>query len=364
MYHYEKRGVLLLVNLDSLRPKNETYEHFLLKQVARAWLFKKGVRVIGCEVNVQGDDISPYGKKSIVDVVGIERKRKQDPKRQNLYGQIYNRAAEIGLERGILQPSRWGGRPSFNSHFHLKGEEKVQMELAIDSCFEDACEEMGLGRKDYIPLQNPYVETWVLNQIECKASLSDYKNGYSLTSEVSYLIAPKGVIPSEELPKKVGLLEFDFDLFHATKDWEKALTIKKKSRKTYDSSFLFDPEDPKSIDKVKHENYCRGLLFDIGQEATEEAVFWNPFLRHVPDGGAIGSKGEWYFSYKVGDQTPLGIIIDRKIGPLPKEDKALVGHGYHLSNTAFYKMVVPNEGITKWISQPKVAQSFVNLKRI
>ena len=84
--------------------------------------------------------------------------------------------------------------------------------------------------------------------------------------------------------------------------------------------------------------------------STEESVFWNPFLRHVPDGNA--SQVSSRYKFVVGQVTPLGIVIERRIGEKTKADKE-AEKGQHCSirsHTEFYKLVVPNEGVTKWIS--------------
>lgn len=46
---------------------------------------------------------------------------------------------------------------------------------------------------------------------EAKASLSDFKNGFCTACEYTYVIAPKGIIPVELLPKNIGLVEVDLD---------------------------------------------------------------------------------------------------------------------------------------------------------
>lgn len=344
----------MLVDLNKLRPNNETYEHYLLKQVGRAWLFKKGLRQIACEVLLNGQDVSPFGKKQISDVVGIERKRKQQPNKTKMYMQIYNEAIKIAIPLGLTEEG-FRGKIDFVSTYRLRGEEKAAKEVAIESCFEKACENFNLPKDAYKKLRNPYKEEYLLVSIECKQSISDFRNGFCVSGDHSYVLAPKGLVPVEELPSKVGLLEFDFDKFHETRDWESALTVKKRPKKQYDSMFLKDPSDPKSVDLNYHEEFCKELVFSIAQEATEESVFWNPFLRNIPDGGSNNPEHSRLFKYKVGDVTPKGIVIDRRIGEKKKAEleweKNQPMRHFSSRYTSFYKLVVPNEGITKWVSQ-------------
>lgn len=46
---------------------------------------------------------------------------------------------------------------------------------------------------------------------ESKASLSDFKSGFNAGADYNYIIAPKGVIPQELIPKGVGFYEIDLD---------------------------------------------------------------------------------------------------------------------------------------------------------
>lgn len=53
-----------------------------------------------------------------------------------------------------------------------------------------------------------------IKSCEAKATYSDFKNGFCIGGEYNYLIAPKGVIPVDEVPSFVGLIEIDFDKFY------------------------------------------------------------------------------------------------------------------------------------------------------
>lgn len=53
-----------------------------------------------------------------------------------------------------------------------------------------------------------------IKSVEAKASYSDFQNGFCIGGEYNYLIAPKGVIPVDEVPSFVGLIEIDFDKFY------------------------------------------------------------------------------------------------------------------------------------------------------
>ena len=45
--------------------------------------------------------------------------------------------------------------------------------------------------------------------IESKASYQDFCNGFCCQAEYTYIIAPKGVIPKDKIPPKIGFVEVD-----------------------------------------------------------------------------------------------------------------------------------------------------------
>ena len=49
--------------------------------------------------------------------------------------------------------------------------------------------------------------------IEAKASYQDFLNGFCCQCEYTYIIAPKGVIPVDKIPAKIGLIEVDLDKY-------------------------------------------------------------------------------------------------------------------------------------------------------
>ena len=50
--------------------------------------------------------------------------------------------------------------------------------------------------------------------IESKASLSDYKNGFCTYADITYVIAPLGIIPIDKIPKEIGFIEVDLDNYN------------------------------------------------------------------------------------------------------------------------------------------------------
>jgi len=53
--------------------------------------------------------------------------------------------------------------------------------------------------------------------IEAKASLSDFKNGFCCAPAMSYIISTVNTIPIELIPKDIGLIEVDLDIFELKK---------------------------------------------------------------------------------------------------------------------------------------------------
>jgi hypothetical protein len=113
--------------------------------------------------------------------------------------------------------------------------------------------------------------------IEAKASLSDFKNGFCAAPAHTYIIAPKGIIPVEHIPDKIGFIEVDFDKF-SLKKWSNKieyitgveLVIKPKRR--IDSRFQNIGEYRKwSIDTLERISY----------RCSQELLFWKNTIEFV-----------------------------------------------------------------------------------
>lgn len=187
--------------------------------------------------------------------------------------------------------------------------------------------------------------------IEAKATYSDFKNGFCMMPEYSYVIAPIGVVPAKELPQKVGLLEFDlegYSLKNEIDKWENYLSVTKKPRKKYDPMFM-DESNPKKFRFDKHAAYCRELVFDIAQENSEELIFWNPHIRST-DQKYKDSMWDHAFLYKIGEKVRKDIVVDRNL----KYDKS------HYRPKQFYKFAREGVGITEWIEvNPQIEKRFL-----
>ncbi len=74
----------------------------------------------------------------------------------------------------------------------------------------------GNGRKivDLLGYQKDYQgdDEWIVRAIECKASYTDFKSGFVTDgADYIYVMSPKDVIPTREIPPKIGHIEIDFD---------------------------------------------------------------------------------------------------------------------------------------------------------
>lgn len=186
-------------------PKNETKEHYELKQIAKYILFSRGYKNIATEVyGCQGKDnfdIKGCYDKDIIDVVGIKTTA------------WYN--AEI---------------PDF----------KI----------------MG---------------------IEAKASLSDFKNGFCTGCDLTYVIAPKGIIPIKLLPKGIGLIEVDLENYKIIPDYQgiefKNILFTKRASKRICNRFKNEqPYD-------KYADWRLNLFRQISYRSTVENLYDNPNIK-------------------------------------------------------------------------------------
>lgn len=115
-----------------------------------------------------------------------------------------------------------------------------------------------------------YKHRWVLCGIEAKASLSDFKNGFCIAPALTYIIAPKGIIPYKEIPPKIGLIEVDISNASVKKMVNKidaftGIEIPIRAKNRLDSRFKT---------KEDYQNFCSQILESIAYRATSELLFW------------------------------------------------------------------------------------------
>lgn len=339
----------MLIDLNDFRTKNESFEHFFLKQVARAYLFEKGVRCIATEVDIFGQDVPPFGiPKHVIDVLGVDRRRRTDELAWKIYEDIDKEALKIGQQRGLTEEG-FKGNIRWKYPFYVKNKrEQLILEKSIDQCMEEACEKMGYYKDVYKKLKREYHEVYKLYGVEVKVSVSDFHNGFSMCPDYTYIIAPKGIIPLEELPKKIGLLEFDFEQYYDTGDWKSSLKNVKSAKKQYDSRFLKIKGEQSSVDKIEHAQFCYDKLAEIAQQNTEEHIFWNPWIRQMKQ-GYQKDEFDYAFKFNIGQKIPMGIVVDRKkANRMVKKTYRGKEHKEH-KWSEYYKLAIEGVGLSDWM---------------
>lgn len=117
---------------------------------------------------------------------------------------------------------------------------------------------------------------WDMRGIEAKASYSDFKNGFCVAPKNTYIIAPVGVIPVNELPNKIGLIEVDLDTVSVNKvaicNVEQSgkvkvdgINITVRARKRLDKRFK---------DEEQYQKFCVDTLQIIAYQNSRELLFW------------------------------------------------------------------------------------------
>jgi hypothetical protein len=105
--------------------------------------------------------------------------------------------------------------------------------------------------------------------IEAKASYSDFKNGFCVAPRNTYIIAPVGIIPLDELPDKIGLLEVDFNILKIYKQINKVnidgVNVTRRAKKRNDKRFGSDDQ---------YQSFCRATLESIAYQSSRENLFW------------------------------------------------------------------------------------------
>jgi hypothetical protein len=106
--------------------------------------------------------------------------------------------------------------------------------------------------------------------IEAKASLSDFKNGFCAAPAYTYIIAPKGIIPVELIPDKIGFIEVVFEEF----------SIKRGSNKIEDMTGVYltlrakNRIDGRFANETQYREWCRDILENIAYRCSQELLFW------------------------------------------------------------------------------------------
>ncbi|PGK51209.1 hypothetical protein CN918_25815 [Priestia megaterium] len=365
----------MLIDLNEWRPQNETQEHFFLKQVGRAYLFNQGIRCIATEVDGLSSTENPsFGSsKDVIDVLGINKKRKEHEPSRRLYEKIKLQALLYGQKQKIVRKREWGpDTHEFLSLYDIKSAtEKNQLEAEIRRCWEKACKKFGHSKDLYQHLHLYYEDHYELRGIEVKVSYQDFKNGFNMLPEYTYVLAPVGIVPKNELPDKVGLLEFDFDSYQiAIEDevpsaWEHALKVTKKPKKQYDVRFRIDKATKSYYHRDAHVRYCQKLLFRIAQQNTEEHIFWNPHIQLLKR-TYLSSKWDYDFSLPIGQHTPLGTVVDRRFGIYTFTDEELKQRGEYQNKKSqrmpYYRFLL-NGQLNKWTPWHKVERIILESKQ-
>jgi len=110
--------------------------------------------------------------------------------------------------------------------------------------------------------------------IEAKASLNDFKNGFCASPAYTYIISTLGTIPVDLVPKDIGFIEVDLDIFELKKYSQKIPDMKgvelvRKAKKRIDSRFK-DEED--------YKRWCQESLERISYRSSSELLFWRNYI--------------------------------------------------------------------------------------
>jgi len=122
----------------------------------------------------------------------------------------------------------------------------------------------------HIPKQG-YKYHYVVCGIEAKASLADFRNGYCCAPAITYIIAPKGVIPVALIPDKIGLIEVDFKKLSISRtrmnkiDELEGVSVTVKAKRRIDSRFE---------DVGRYRAWCREMLDTVAYRCSQELLFW------------------------------------------------------------------------------------------
>lgn len=202
------------------RPLNESETHYELKQIAKYILKSKGYSIIGEEIAVG----------------------------HSLYLSDYKQFKPESINKNIIDV----------------------LGLQLKGTFYYSC---GWNSDNYY-FKDPIFKSI---GIESKASLEDFKNGFCCTPEKVYIIAPKGIIPLDLIPKNIGLIEVDLLNYKikqsVSREFEfEEITEVVKPKIRIDDRFI---EKIKPIENPYYQHWCNDLLRYIAYVKTNQDLYKN-----------------------------------------------------------------------------------------
>ena len=312
----------------AVKPGNESEEHFILKQVGRAFLWQVGCRAIATEVGglyTNGRDevteqfgytylneaqvqvleqgtcplckaplavsenefVKCYAYSLRLDGVGTEAQKKcrasfwKDDQgwkyRKKGYSFHRNVIDVLGIgKRYVELESSKARRKKRNKVWRdvvapvQKSKKFSTMSQAEWRTFlDEVAEAHGLRVYDLLTSTVLSRPEPVFKGVEAKATLQDFRSGFCMFPDYTYVIAPKGIVPVVEVPKSVGLLEVDLAKVSVKVSpvvIVHGLKIAKKPRFSREPSL----QEPEGLDQV-----VQNVLRKIAQQNTQEVLFWN-----------------------------------------------------------------------------------------
>ena len=211
-----------MVNLEEIRqktPGNESEEHFLLKQVARYWLWTQGCRVISTEVG------GLFSLRSLERRQEIKRKIKVTGQRLRRYeeGRCPVCQEPLSKKEGSFGCRNCGNR-------FIKEDVLYRYRKTYPSGNHTVIDTLGIE----------FGQKTKLKGVEVKVSRQDFKNGFCMYPEYTYLMTPKDMLDKDEVPKYIGLVEVDFEGLEVKVKPEvrvKGVNIKKRATGNIDKRF-------------------------------------------------------------------------------------------------------------------------------
>jgi hypothetical protein len=259
------------VNVDELlkrKPGNEGEVHFVLKHVAKAWVWGAlKCRVVGSEIYGLWSSDAKVSDNGRVMIQGKKLKTLLNKVCPYCFSSLNVQSGYMGVERlmcggdGVYENGAWGCRRSF-----IKSDDGWWTRKRRPNSTRSIIDVLGVGKR---VVQNASTghrrtEMWVTRGIEVKASLSDFRSGFCQGADFTYVMAPKGVVPLSEVPKGVGLVEVDVERVRVQIEpviGVVGAVVAKKSTFMMDSRF-------KTLDA--HQKYVTDLIARIAARNTIE----------------------------------------------------------------------------------------------
>lgn len=250
-----RRSWIDLESLEEKKPGNEGMTHFMLKIAAKAWVWEVlGARIIATEIDgLWSRAALDEDKSHVIEMVGKKRARLQVRVCPYCGSKLENMGFAVGL-----RCREWG----CNRRFWSEGRRWWTTRRRSPSR-RSVVDVLGIGDRAATQSSPKMLAS---RGVEVKSSLADFRSGFCRGADFTYVMAPQNVVPVQDVPKGVGLVEADLSKLRIQIEpliAVRGVRLVRKARFVRDERF-------KSHDA--HQTFLRSMIDAIARRNTLEMM--------------------------------------------------------------------------------------------